>query len=181
MYATQMTQFISKVTGGSVLTSCTSGLRVTKCKVMGFANLVLVDTPGLDDTNRSDLEVLNLISKWLKENYERKALLSSVLYFHRITDNRMAGTPLKNFRVFEKLCGDHAMAQVILVTTMWDEVEDDVGKDRLAELRSTYWKGMISHGSTTFRYENTKESATRLLEEMAEKGIERRHVRYNRK
>lgn len=29
--------------------------------------LVLVDTPGFDDTHISDLEVLEMISKWLQE------------------------------------------------------------------------------------------------------------------
>jgi len=65
-------QFISKVTGnvggvGHDLTSYTSEIKVTKCGDMGFGNIVLVDTPGFDDTTRSDLEILELISNWLKE------------------------------------------------------------------------------------------------------------------
>lgn len=28
--------------------------------------LVLVDTPGFDDTERSDMEILDLIANWLK-------------------------------------------------------------------------------------------------------------------
>ncbi|KAL4062813.1 hypothetical protein V8B97DRAFT_1877360 [Scleroderma yunnanense] len=174
-------QFIGKVTGdvdvgvGHTLTSCTSEIKVTKCEVE-LANVILVDTPGFDDTKKSDLEILELISGWLKENYKRKVFLSAILYFHRITDNRMAGTPLKNLRVFEKLCGDDAMAQVVLVTTMWDEVERDVGEQRLQELRTSYWKGMISRGSTTFAYENTPDSARNFLKQVAEKSSERQHV-----
>ena len=34
---------------------------------MGFGSIVLVDTPGFDDTKKSDLEILELISNWLKE------------------------------------------------------------------------------------------------------------------
>jgi len=89
----------------------------------------------------------------------------------------MAGTPLKNLRVFKKLCGNNAMAQVFLVTTMWDEVEEDVGVERLKELQSNYWKGMVSRGSTMFRYENTPDSANKLLEHAAKKSSERRHVK----
>ncbi|KAL4068434.1 hypothetical protein V8B97DRAFT_822100 [Scleroderma yunnanense] len=173
--------FISMATGyvndgvGHMLTSCTSEIRTTKCKVMG-ANMVLVDTPGFDHTNKSDLETLCLISKWLKETYRRKILLSAVLYFHRITDNRMLRTPLHSLRVFETCCGDDAMAQVVLVTTMWDEVEHSAGTERLEELQSTHWKGMIQRGSTIFHYQNTPESAKRLLEEVVEKSSERRRV-----
>lgn len=33
-----------------------------------YANrLVLVDTPGFDDTHRSDVEILKMISDWLKK------------------------------------------------------------------------------------------------------------------
>ena len=88
----------------------------------------------------------------------------------------MAGTPLKNLQVFEKLCGEDAMAQVVLITTMWDDVEDDIGDERLKELKSTYWKGMISCGSETFKYLNTPQSAEELLKRIAGKSSERRHV-----
>lgn len=50
-----------------MLTSYTSEIKVTRCDVMGIANIVLVDTPGFDDTRKSDLEILELISKWLNK------------------------------------------------------------------------------------------------------------------
>jgi hypothetical protein len=31
--------------------------------------LVLVDTPGFDDTLRSDVKVLTMIAKWLNQTY----------------------------------------------------------------------------------------------------------------
>ncbi|KAI6038325.1 P-loop containing nucleoside triphosphate hydrolase protein [Pisolithus marmoratus] len=135
---------------GHDLTSCTSQIKATKCEIEGFS-VVLVDTPGFDDTKKSDLDILKLISDWLNAEYQTRPILSAILYFHRISNNRMAGTPLKNFRVFEKLCGKNAMSQVTLVTTMWDEVEPNVGDNRLKELKDNYWKTMISRGSRTFR------------------------------
>ena len=68
------------------------------------------------------------------------------------------------------------MTQVFWVTTMWDEVDEEVGLGRLKELQTTYWKGMVSRGSTLFRYENTQESAKRLLENAAKKCSENRHL-----
>ena len=68
------------------------------------------------------------------------------------------------------------MAQVVLVTTMWDELEDDIGVERLEELKSTCWKGMVSRGSEIFKYLNTPQSAEELLERIAGKSSERRHV-----
>ncbi|KAI6017896.1 P-loop containing nucleoside triphosphate hydrolase protein [Pisolithus marmoratus] len=143
---------------GHDLMSCTSEIKAIPWNVDGIS-ILLVDTPGFDDTNKSDLDILKLISDWLNAEYRTSSpILSAILYFHRISDNRMAGTPLKNLRVFEKLCGKNAMSKITLVTTMWDEVEPDVGDERLKELRSSYWKTMISRGSTTFKCDNARGS-----------------------
>ena len=75
LYSTELKaiQFIGKVTGnddgvGHTLTSCTSEVKVTKCEDPTLANIVLVDTPGFDDTRKTDLEILELISKWLNKS-----------------------------------------------------------------------------------------------------------------
>ncbi|KAI6042360.1 P-loop containing nucleoside triphosphate hydrolase protein, partial [Pisolithus marmoratus] len=172
--------FVAKATGngnegvGHSLTSHTSEIKATRCMIEG-SNVVLVDTPGFDDTKKSDLQILESISDWLSKTYTQGTLLSGILYFHRISDNRMAGTPLKNLRVFQKLCGSKAMSQVVLVTTMWDEVEVEVGNERLEELKGNYWKFMIVQGSSTYCYRNTVESSRQLLLQLVEG--KRREVR----
>ncbi|KAI6123661.1 P-loop containing nucleoside triphosphate hydrolase protein [Pisolithus croceorrhizus] len=153
---------------GHGLFSHTSEIKATRCTI-GGSNVVLVDTPGSDATEKPDLQILESISDWLNKSYEKGTLLSGILYFHRISDNRMAGTPLKNLRVFQKLCGKKAMSQVILVTTMWDEVEESVGNERLEELVGNYWKVMIAQGSTTYRYGNTPESSRQLLSQLVKR------------
>ncbi|KAL0948440.1 hypothetical protein HGRIS_011016 [Hohenbuehelia grisea] len=121
------------------------------------ADIVFVDTPGFDDT--SDVQILEMIADWLKKTYRQNVTLSGILYFHRISDNRMAATPLKNVRMFEKLCGEDALSKVILTTTMWDEVDEELGEHREQELRTHFWDAFISQGSTTKRFKNTPESA----------------------
>lgn len=165
--------FIDKVTGhtgvgvGHDLTSHTSEVKATRC-TFEESSVVLVDTPGSDGMTKADLNVLEMISNWLNKEYQKGTTLAAILYFHRITDNHMpAGTPLKNLRVFQKLCGKNAMPKVVLVTTMWDEVEEDVGQQRLMKLKDGYWKVMTSGGSTTFEYMNTQASAMQLLEAIA--------------
>jgi hypothetical protein len=53
----------------------------------------------------------------------------------------------------------------MMVTTMWGDVESEVGKEREDELTSTFWAPMISQGSRTVRYQNTLESAWEILEQ----------------
>ncbi|TDL17136.1 hypothetical protein BD410DRAFT_730453 [Rickenella mellea] len=184
---TGKSSFINSATGNSVkvghdLESCTTEIGIIKCQFPERCGLdvVFVDTPGFDDTNKSDLEILEMVANWLKVTYERKIVLAGILYLHRISDNRMAGTPLKNLRMFEKLCGHDALKNIVLVTTMWDEIEDDgeedVGSQREAELVEKFWKPMISQGSKHVRYHNTTDSAWNIIDDFLKEANERHAV-----
>jgi len=74
----------------------------------------------------------------------------------------MAGTLLRNLRVFEKLCGEN-LNNIVLTTTMWDEVEEEEGRRREDELKDKFWKTMIERGSSVKRFLNTRESAFDVL------------------
>ncbi|KAL4078010.1 P-loop containing nucleoside triphosphate hydrolase protein [Scleroderma citrinum] len=149
---------------GHDLVSCTKEIRPVRYPHPdGERNIVLVDTPGFDDTFLSDTQILRNIAEWLKTTYKQKVLLSGLLYFHRISDNRVAGTPLRNLNMFRELCGRDNFENVVLVTTMWDEVLEDVGLQREEELQSEFWKTMIRLGSTTRRFHLTEESAWEII------------------
>jgi hypothetical protein len=81
----------------------------------------------------------------------------------------MAGTPLRNLELFEKICGPKWFHRVVLVTTMWDDLWDPEteqcpeGDRRERELRETFWAAMISRGSQILRYKNSHESAWSIL------------------
>jgi hypothetical protein len=107
---------------------------------------------------------------------KRDIKLAGILYFHRITDNRVAGTPLKNFRIFEKLCGKDAFGSIILTTTMWDKIDDEIGQQREKELERQHWESMIKLGSTTVRYHNTRNSAREVLDKVLQSGLNRHAV-----
>ena len=75
----------------------------------------------------------------------------------------MLGNFLKNFRMFEGICGRAAFKNVILTTTMWDEVDEETGATREEELKGIYWKAMIDRHSSTGRFIGTRDSAFRLI------------------
>ena len=105
--------------------------------------------------------------------YNRKVFLSAVLCFHRITDNRIPWTPTKKLEVLRGLCGNEALSRIVLVTTMWDTVDDAVREERLRELQDVHWKEMITQGSTTFCYLNTPQSASTLLLDLIAKSTQK--------
>jgi hypothetical protein len=86
----------------------------------------------------------------------------------------MAGTPYKNLRMFGKLCGEDAIGNVILTTTMWGNLpskQPGLGEQREKELRDKYWKGMREKGSVVKRFYNTYDSAWEVLDAMDRKPV----------
>lgn len=67
-----------------------------------------------------------------------------------------------NFRIFERLCGDD-FSNIILTTTMWDEVDESEGAAREDELKRHYWRPMIQRGSHVKRFLYSRESALSIL------------------
>ncbi|KAI9573268.1 kinase-like domain-containing protein [Boletus coccyginus] len=132
-------------------------------------HVVLVDTPGFDVTFKSDLEILDMISNWLNLSYKQQKLLSGIVYLHRITDNRMVGTPLKNLGVLRKLCGRDTLEKVHLTTTMWDEVNQSVGEGRLEALRRDYWKALIDLGAHIDCCRSDDDSAKNIIRQILDK------------
>ncbi len=126
---------------------------------------ILVDTPGFGDTYRSYRKVTAQILTWLARSPVQRQYLSGVIYLHRISDPRMGGTALKNMRMFRKLVGKHALSNVVLATTFWDQVPPAVGLQREDELRQNrnFWGGMLKKGARLTRLRNDRQSALDLI------------------
>lgn len=114
----------------------------------------LVDTPGFDDTDRSDSDILEDVAFWLSSVYTKEARLAGIIYLHRISDVRLGGQALKNLRMFKQLCGTNNLNSVILATTHWStsdgvRISERVGSERETELIDTggFWGGMIEKGA----------------------------------
>ncbi|KAF5023776.1 hypothetical protein F66182_4169 [Fusarium sp. NRRL 66182] len=133
------------------------------------SDIYLLDTPGFDDTNRSDTEVLIEIAACLIKTYEDNIKLSGILYLHRITDRRIGGSARRNLMMFRKLCGKDSLKNVILVTTMWEDEQPATGAKREQELISTngFWGALVEEGAQINRHDNTRGSAMALLKMIA--------------
>ncbi|KAJ8517855.1 hypothetical protein ONZ45_g5022 [Pleurotus djamor] len=152
-------------TVGHGLESYTKDIKETRVTREG-REIVLVDTPGFDDTHLPDTLILRIIAEWLKEKYSDDVKLAGIIYMHRVSDNRMAGSPLKNLDMFRQLCGTHAAQNVVLVTTMWSRVKPEVGQKRLAELKSNFWHGMIQCGADVAQFNDTSDSAWSIIKQL---------------
>jgi hypothetical protein len=114
----------------------------------------LIDTPGFDDTNLSDVQILQNIAHWLSMSFKHGIKLSGIIFLHRIIDVRMAVSARRNLLMFQKLCGEKCYSSVVLATTMWSKVDEETGSAREEELINTdeWWGHMYKKGSKIFRY-----------------------------
>jgi hypothetical protein len=131
----------------------------------------LIDTPGFDDTNISDADVLEDLAYWLSKSFQSGTLLSGMIYLHPISNNRMQGSAVKNLRIMKKLIGDKSLHCVVLGSTMWVNVEKRMGVEREEELIKTshFWGEMVRRGSAVLRHAGSQSSALAIIDHIVRK------------
>ncbi|KAK4452260.1 hypothetical protein QBC34DRAFT_320564, partial [Podospora aff. communis PSN243] len=167
--------FISRLTGleeevgvGHTLSSTTVETACYTARYDSNRIIHLIDTPGFDDTTRSDTEILNTISSRLSTLYRAHQPLLGIIFLHRITDVRLAGSAIKNFNILQRISGPQNYDRIVLATTMWGEAAIRKGGREAALAREDrlwdYWKGMFRGESRMVRHEeDTQESARKIL------------------
>ncbi|KAK0706214.1 P-loop containing nucleoside triphosphate hydrolase protein, partial [Lasiosphaeria miniovina] len=129
----------------------------------------IVDCPGFNDTVRPDSEILEDIVAWLHKAHGEGKLLSAVIYLHRISDTRVQGTTMTQFRVLQELCGDEFYRNLILGTTFWSRVSEEVGRDREANLLEVknFFGEMKDEGARYMRIPDDREGCLAILENVS--------------
>jgi len=145
------------------LKSCTSEVQVAEEFILDGREVILIDTPGFDDTNVSDAEILEKIAAFLAVTYESGSKLAGIIYIHRISDDRFTGIAVRNFKMFRKLCGESTLKNVVLVTNMWGRVEEGVGEAREKELADVYFRVALEKDAQLARHYNTTQSAHEII------------------
>ncbi|KAK3678757.1 hypothetical protein LTR78_001210 [Recurvomyces mirabilis] len=154
-----------EVTIGHSLTSQTASISVHLCAYDHGPKVYLIDTPGFNDTTRTDTGVLLELAAWLASTYQIDMKLSGIFYLHPISSPRFTGSSLRQMKLFRALCGLEAESHVALVTTKWDLVDHQQGELREHELvtKPYFWGDMFAQGSRIARHDNTRASASRIL------------------
>ncbi|KAJ2915299.1 hypothetical protein MD484_g5094, partial [Candolleomyces efflorescens] len=114
--------------------------------------LVLVDTPGFNDTHEGEYEILRRISVWLASVYEEKNMqvkIAGLVYLHNISQNRMGKMSRLSHDLFGKICGSAALETVVMASTHWDVLlhcNPRAGPLREGELKE-FWAESLSRGA----------------------------------
>ena len=89
--------------------------------------------------------------------------LGGIIYLHSIADKRMKGSSRRTLDMFHQLCGENALARVVLGTTNWGEVEEHVGAQREEQLAETFWNTITASGSKLLRFDKSQRSSRAFL------------------
>ncbi|KAL2815418.1 hypothetical protein BDW59DRAFT_166824 [Aspergillus cavernicola] len=110
--------FVARCTGKDVtvghgLYSCTSSIDTYSYTLPPLPHqrrkenrqIPLIDTPGFNDTNRSDIEMLSILASYFGASYANGVSIHGILILHPITDNRVGGSSMRNVEMMKKMCG----------------------------------------------------------------------------
>ncbi|KAL4259606.1 hypothetical protein AB1N83_006546 [Pleurotus pulmonarius] len=165
--------FVNLATGnatrvGHGLEACTESIDMFKLQRKDMQNIIFVDTPGFRDDAKFDTGIGENVVSCLKQIYEQNVRLAGILYLHRITDNRVVSTFLKDATSFRSLYSEDELQKIVLVTTMWDEVDQAAGAETETELERYYQKTMLKQGSRIMRHINTFQSAWDIVDHIVD-------------
>jgi hypothetical protein len=62
---------------------------VVPCIMPNGKKIFLVNTPGFDNTYRSDTDILREIADWLAQAHQFRVRFTGIIYLHRIIDVRI--------------------------------------------------------------------------------------------
>jgi hypothetical protein len=133
--------------------------------------ICLIDTPGFDDTNRTDADILQEVAFWLVKSYKIGIRLNGIIYLHRITDVRVGGSAIRGLDIFKAMCGAENFHGVTMATTFWDKVDDfeKARKDKTQLLNNpSFWKDIVDGQCTTRSLTAGRTSAIELVTAIAQ-------------
>jgi len=92
-------------------------------------------------------------------SYDDNRKLNGIIYLHRITDARFGGLSNRNLQILAGLCGTQNFKNVIVLTTFWDRIDEEVGAMRESQLKSRFFKALVDGGACFMRHNRTMEIA----------------------
>jgi hypothetical protein len=122
--------------------------------VINNRSVALVDMPGFDDTDIPDTDIFTQTTEWLRQSYTDGRKFSGILYLHRVTDNRVGGSAMRNLLMFRNLCGKNFFSDIMLVSTLWDTPASPLQIQNEKDLLNNpkFWPDLIKGGARHSRF-----------------------------
>lgn len=132
------------------------------CAVDGKA-VTLIDTPGFDDRERTEVDILKLISRHLMATYIEGTRLNGIVFLQPVNQPRVGAAEASRTRLFKKLLGEQAFRRVVIGCTMWTSRSDVEKKIAQRAGRMDIWGDMVRGGAKAIPYDNTRKGALEII------------------
>jgi hypothetical protein len=132
----------------------------------------LIDTPGFDDSERQDADVLAEIAEFLAASYWNGIFLNGIILLQPVEGNRGYGSEKRRTRLFRRICGPDAYSHVVIGTTMWSKISNRADGFRMVEQRQDspdFWAQLVGHGAEIVEHQDTRESALNIIRKVMHK------------
>lgn len=105
-----------------------------------------------------------LLISYVLSSYEQRITLTGILLFHCISESRMGGSLRNNLTMLQELCGEDALQNIIITTTMWNQVTKDIGLQRVDQLQEAFLQPMMSCGCRIAHFDLSHKSAWEIID-----------------
>ncbi|KAF9037959.1 hypothetical protein BJ165DRAFT_1531865 [Panaeolus papilionaceus] len=145
-------------------TQSINAYRIVNVNYLSEFPVHLIDTPRFSDSKISEVEIIDMVKTWLREN--RLNYVHRILFLTPITETRLSGSRRRTIEMLKQLLAPRSdMDLVAFVTTMWDTLHNEHTQKRaesnFAQLRNEVFKNF--YGNNVTRFTNTKRSALEAL------------------
>ena len=134
----------------------TQEISVFPFKYNDYITVHLVDTPGFDDTDRTDSNVLQEIASFPRVSFQAGL---------KLNDNRLQGSSMRSMSMFRNIINGSIYENIVLATTIWESLDLEDGIKRETSLiEHSDDRGMSKQeGCQIRRHKNTKTSGMELI------------------
>ncbi|KAF9032632.1 P-loop containing nucleoside triphosphate hydrolase protein [Panaeolus papilionaceus] len=106
----------------------------------------LVDTPGFSNSKISEVEIMDMVRRWLHDNF--LTFVDRILYLTPISETRLAGSRCRTMDMLKQfLEPNRGLDSVTFVTTVWDTLHNEHAQMRaesnFAQLRDQICKAFF--------------------------------------
>lgn len=135
--------------------------------------VTLIDTPGFDDHDTRDVDILGRVAEYLSMTYGEGKRLTGVIYAQAIHTTRAGNSERTRNRLMKKLLGADAYHRVIIATTMWGRLSSEsfgIVQSEQREANPDIWGDMIERGAEVVRHDDNQASALRIIDKIIDFG-----------
>ncbi|KAH9485980.1 hypothetical protein JR316_0000042 [Psilocybe cubensis] len=124
--------------------------KASVCNRIGNRKVLLVDTPGFDNTEVDDMKVLGEITNCLEDLYRHHHTMGGIIYLQDISLDRVSASTMMCIDLVNKACGILGLRHVVLGATKCNRLSAAEVENRMIQLKGVHWKGMMDMGAQAF-------------------------------